>query len=167
MKDISYNISFAHRLYNTFGQTLREDNNLKSLLYQLDTKIENTQKEAIGVGRECADCAVSGEGTCCGKRTGYKCDSILLLINLLLGKSLPTQALDPHLCYFLTKQGCILRARHVICVNFLCNRLRKNIPHEKLVRLQEVTGKELNTLFILEEYIKKKIALDVPYPKRA
>lgn len=115
---------------------------------------------AIGLVKECADCAVNGNGTCCGARTGNKCDSILLFINLLLGKSLPDRAQDSHLCYFLTKQGCALRARHVICVNYLCQRLRKTIEHEKLILLQETAGEELHALFILEEYIKKKIGLD-------
>jgi hypothetical protein len=130
------------------------------LLSRLDQNIEATQKEmeAIGMVKECADCAVNGDGTCCGVRYGYKYDRILLLINLLLGKSLVNNTQDPRLCYFLTEQGCALRARHVICVNFLCQRLRKNIPQEKLIHLQDIAGEELNTLFTLEEYIKKKIA---------
>jgi hypothetical protein len=79
------------------------------------------------------------------------------LINLLLEESLPAEPQNPNLCYFLTKEGCILRARHVICVNFLCQRLRENIQHDRLVRLQEIAGEEIHSLFILEECIKKKI----------
>jgi hypothetical protein len=139
---------------------LLKDNEFRTLLNRLDQNIEDTQKEmaAIGVINECADCAVNGEGSCCGARNTHKYDSILLLINLLLKKSLPSQSENKDLCYFLTRQGCSLRARHVICVNFLCPRLRENIQHEKLVRLQEIAGEELDTLFILEEYIKKKMA---------
>jgi hypothetical protein len=142
------------------GQTLLKDDKFQTLLSRLDRNIEATQKEmaAIGVVNECADCAVNGEGSCCGARNTYKYDSILLLINLLLKKSLPSQPENKHMCYFLTRQGCSLRARHVICVNFLCPRLRENIQLKKLIRLQEIAGEELNTLFILEEYIKKKIA---------
>ena len=136
-----------------------QDEKLQALLLRLGQQIEAAHKEmlAIGVVKECADCAVNGDETCCGKRTGYKCDSILLLINLLLGKSLPIKTQDRHFCYFLTKEGCLLSARHVICVNYLCQRLRKNIPHERLIRLQVIAGEELNTLFVVEEYIKKKI----------
>jgi hypothetical protein len=64
----------------------------------------------------------------------------------------------PHLCPFLTEQGCSLRARPVICVNFICQRLSRNITHENLVRLQEVAGEEIAALFTAEEYVKKKIA---------
>jgi hypothetical protein len=144
---------------------LLQDKYFQNLLLKLDQNIETTRNEmvAIGLVRECADCAVNGDGTCCGVRYGYKYDRILLLINLLLGKTLVNKARDPSLCYFLTEQGCALRARHVICVNYICQRIRENIQHEKLVRLQEITGGELNTLFILEEYIKKKIALLMPF----
>jgi hypothetical protein len=155
--DISQTIVLAYHFYTVFGQALLQDEEVRTLLFRLDQNIEATKKEmvAIGVVNDCADCAVNGDGTCCGKRTGYKYDNILLLINLLLGESLPTKPQDLHLCYFLTKEGCVLRARHVICVNYLCKRLRKNIQHSKLVRLQEIAGEELNTLFILEEYIKR------------
>ncbi len=157
--DIRQTIVLAYHLYTVFGQALLQDEDVQTLLLRLNQNIKATQKEMIVIGlvNDCADCAVNGEGTCCRKRTGHKYDSILLLINLLLGETLPPKPQDPHLCYFLTKNGCVLRARHVICVNFLCKRLRKTIPHDSLVKLQEITGKELTTLFVLEEFIKKKI----------
>ena len=152
-------VHLAYHIHKIFGHALLQDEKVRTLLVQLDKNIEATQKEmvAVGVIRECADCAVNGEGTCCGKRTGYKYDSVILLVNLLLGKTIPLQSQDPHACYFLTREGCILRARHVICVNFLCPRLHKNIQHEMLVQLQQVAGEELDTLFLVEEYIKKEI----------
>jgi hypothetical protein len=131
-------------------------------LIRLDQEIEATQKEmaAIGVIKECADCAINGEGTCCGSRTGHKCSSILLFINLLLGRTLPAVPDNIHLCHFLTKQGCALRARDVICVNFVCQRLRENIPHKDMARLQDIAGGEINILFLLEEYIKREIGIE-------
>lgn len=152
-------INVAYYLHKNFSYALLQDEKVRSMLIQLDHNIEATQKEMVdtGIVKECADCAVNGEGTCCGKRTGYKYDCVLLLVNLLLGKSLPVHLQDLSLCYFLTHEGCILRARHVICVNYICPRLHKNIQHEMLIRLQKVAGKELDTLFLVEEYIKKKI----------
>jgi len=157
---VAHEVILANHLHKIFGHALLQDEKLRILLVRLDQNIEATQKEmvAAGIVKECADCAVNGDGTCCGKRTGYKYDSVLLLINLLLGRSLPFQSQDPNSCYFLTPEGCVLRARHVICVNFICPRLRKNIQHEMLVQVQEVAGEELDTLFLVEEYIKKKIA---------
>lgn len=157
-KSLLYKITKAYELHKKFGNLLLQDKDFKNLLIKLDEKIENTQKKMleIGVVRECADCAVNGEGTCCGERTAHKCDIIVLLINLLLGINLPTCNENPHLCFFLSKHGCILRARPVICVNYICHRLRCNIPHGQLVNLQHIAGEEITTLFMIEEFIKKK-----------
>jgi hypothetical protein len=156
---VVHEVQLAYHLHKIFGHALLQDEKVRALLGLLDQHIEATQKALVasGVIKECADCAVNGEGTCCGKRTGYKYDSVLLLVNLLLGKTIPLQSQDPHACYFLTQEGCILRARHVICVNFLCPRLSKNIQQEMLIHVQNAAGEELDTLFLVEEYIKKKI----------
>ena len=159
MNEVANEVIAANHLYKVFGHSLLRDEELQTILVQLDERIEATQKALVagGIIRECADCAVNGDGTCCGRRTGYKYDSVLLLVNLLLGRSLPVQSQDPDSCYFLTRDGCILRARHVICVNFLCPRLQKNIRQEILIQLQKTAGEELDTLFLIEEHIKKKI----------
>ncbi len=138
-----------------------QDSQVCALLKGLDMDIEATQSAMVraGIVNECSDCAMSGQGTCCGVRTGYKCDSILLLINLLLGRNLPSVPADAHLCHFLTKQGCALRARHVICINFVCQRLRDVIPHNLLCNVQEIAGRDIDALFVLEECIRKKIGV--------
>ena len=150
----------AQEIHRTFGETLRRDMELCVLLQKLSEKIESTKEAMLSTGivRECADCAKNGEGTCCSARTASKCSSILILINLLLGITPVTQTSAPDLCALLTEKGCSLGARPVICVNFTCPRLRENIPHEEIIRVQEIAGEELDALFIVEEYIKKKTA---------
>ncbi len=158
-KGLTDKITKAYDLKKKFGDSLLQNKDFRDLLIKLDEKIENTRKKMIEIGvvKECADCAVNGEGTCCSERTAYKCDSIILLINLLLGITFPSCVENPHLCFFLTKHGCLLRARPVICVNYICNRLRNNIPHKQLVHLQNIAGEEITVLFMIEEFIKKKI----------
>lgn len=158
-KGLTDKITKAYDLKKKFSNSLLQNKDFRNLLINLDEKIENTRKKMIEIGvvRECADCAVNGEGTCCGMRTAYKCDSIILFINLLLGITFPFRIENPHLCFFLSKHGCLLRARPVICINYICNRLRNNIPHEKLVDLQNIAGEEITALFMIEEFIKKKI----------
>lgn len=70
--NINQQIVLAYHLYKMFGKSLFQDEKCRTLLLQLDQDIEATQKEmvAIGVVKESADCAVNGDGTCCGKRTG-------------------------------------------------------------------------------------------------
>jgi hypothetical protein len=136
-----------------------DDKQFHAMLLHLDKTIEASKGEmaASGVVSECADCAVTGEGTCCSARTGHKSDSILLLVNLLLNNPLPEKEHNADLCYFLTGSGCSLRARPVICVNFVCGRIRENIPFQTLIHLQKTIGDELDTLFAIEEYVKKKL----------
>ena len=158
-RDITHTIFYAGKLYDRFGKALNEDVGYTSLLERLCKGIDHTRRtmHELGVVAECADCAVHGEGTCCSMPTGYKCDRVLLLINLLMGVTLPVKDVDPSLCYFLTPQGCMLKARPVICVNFICRRLTTALPASSLILLQQVAGEELSALFLLEEYLKKKI----------
>jgi len=149
----------AYHLNANYAQSLLQDKKIQDLIVQLDKGVEATWGEmaSVGVVRECTYCALNGGGSCCGAGMEKMYDEILLLINLLLGKTFPEQANDPSSCYFLSERGCTLRAREVICVNYLCQRLYKNIEREKLIHLQRITGEELKTLFILEECIKKEI----------
>ena len=149
----------ALRLWRALCRSLLQDERFKYLLGSLRQRIRITRNEMAlaGMTKECADCAAAGEGPCCGTRTHYKYDCIILLINILLGISLKRDAPLPGTCHFLTEQGCMLVARHVICVNYICRRLRDRIEHRKLVRVQEAAGKELDMLFALEEYLKERI----------
>jgi hypothetical protein len=67
------------------------------------------------------------------------------------------EAYDTTSCYLLGENGCHLRAREVICVNYLCGRIYRNIDKDKLIHLQRIAGNELNSLFVLEQYIKKRL----------
>ena len=156
---VSSKIALARSLYQRHSQDLLGDKALSEMLLQLDQKIEATQKEmaVTGIVDECADCAIQREGTCCSERTGHKSDVILLLINLLLGKPLPDKAQSTDLCYFLTKSGCALRARPILCVNFVCSRLREKIPHKVMIHLQQTAGYEMDILFGIESYLKLRV----------
>lgn len=155
---IDYKIALAYHLQANLGQALLQDKEIQGQLIQLNQNIEATWNEmvSIGVVRECRDCAVK-EGSCCGTDMENKYDEVLLLINLLLGRILPSQAYDTNSCYFLGENGCLLRAREVICVNYLCQRISRSIQKEKLIHLQKIAGDELKTLFMLEQYIKKRL----------
>jgi hypothetical protein len=74
-----------------------------------------------------------------------------LLVNRLLGVALPEKRRLQARCWFLTETGCLLRARHVICVNFVCENLERSIDAVRLSRLREKEGIELETLFRLHD----------------
>lgn len=121
--------------------------------YIEDTKV---QRRLSGVAKICADCG-NAKTDCCGKGVEFKYSKELLLINLLLGVQIPLERPFSQSCHFLSSKGCILLARHVFCINFLCQRLRAQVTHEQLLKLQESEGKELELLFKIEELIKKEL----------
>ena len=192
---IEHKVALAYHLQANLGDVLLQDEEIGARLLQLDKNIESTWEEmaAIGVVRECSDCALKA-GSCCGAGMENSYDEVLLLINLLLGRTLCSQppveeasrhviarsvgdkailkdgiaspsartdkkggAHDTTSCYLLGENGCLLRAREVICVNYLCSRIYRNIEKEKLIHLQRTAGNELNSLFLLEQNIKKKL----------
>jgi hypothetical protein len=192
---IEHKIALAYRLHADFGHVLLQDEEIRARLIHLDENIESTWKEMLssGVVRECSDCALK-EGSCCGAGMENRYDEAPLLINLLLGRALCSQASaeetsryviassvsdkpilqdgiaspsarkdknggahDTPSCYLLGENGCLLRAREVICVNYLCDRIYRNIEKEKLIHLQRTAGNELNSLFLLEQSIKKRL----------
>ena len=46
-------------------------------------------------------------------------------------------------------------ARHVICINYLCTKIADLIKPHTIIKLREREGEELNTLFLLQERLKK------------
>lgn len=152
-------IEQAHNLLETCGSSLIEDPQIHALLRKLRDCIENTNQSMVtlGVVAECKNCEEREGGSCCGSGIENKYDAVLLLINLLLGFSLENEEPSGNSCYFLGEKGCKLTARHVLCVNYMCQKLHKKLPREQLISLQICAGEELDTLFILHEAIKKKI----------
>lgn len=152
-------IGQAHKLYTICGDSLRQDPSIRSLLLRLQNRIENTRKTMVdfGVFAECKHCEEEEGGSCCGAGIENRYNPVLLLINLLLGNSLPTQIRSRNSCYFLGEHGCLLTARHVLCVNYICDTLQKKLPREELITLQSCAGEELDTLFFLHEAIKKHV----------
>jgi hypothetical protein len=156
---IQEKIEQAHNLLQTCGSSLVGDPHIHALLKNLRDCIENTNQSMVtlGVVAECKNCEEREGGSCCGSGIENKYEAVLLLINLLLGVSLENEKSSANSCYFLGKKGCTLTARHVLCVNYICQKLQKKFTREELIALQTCAGEELDTLFFLHEAIKKKM----------
>ena len=156
---IQEKIEQAQDLFETCGDSLRENPSIRTLLNKLQECIENTKDSMLklGVVAECKHCEEREGGSCCGTGIENKYDVELLLVNLLLEASLRDQQPSQNSCYFLGEKGCKLTARHVLCVNYMCQKLQKKLAREQLISLQTCAGEELDTLFILHEAIKKNI----------
>ena len=156
---IQEKIEQAQDLFETCGDSLRLNPSIATLLNKLQECIENTKDTMLklGVVAECKHCEEQEGGSCCGTGIENKYDVELLLANLLLEASLRDQQFSQNSCYFLGEKGCKLTARHVLCVNYICEKLQKKLTREELIELQTCAGEELDTLSFLHEAIKKKI----------
>lgn len=158
---IQEKIRLAHDLYARWGKALHEDRRIEALLKQLEQDLESSRQAMVNLGvvAVCTDCDQEEGKSCCAQGRGFegKYDPYLLLMNLLLGVSLPEGCVRPGGCYFLTRNGCCLRVRLFLCVDFLCPVILSRLSHEELVRLQTVSGHELTTGFLVYDAIKKVI----------
>jgi len=126
------------------------------LIKVMDTSIScSIAMDDAGIINTCRICDTEEGGSCCAKGIDERYDETLLLINLLLGIDLPDCRPGKKDCFFLGKDGCSLKARHVLCVNYLCRRAEEEADPEKLMLLRDVEGVLLETIFHLHDRIKR------------
>ena len=156
---IEEKIEQARALYDAWGEILRRDGRIRDLLDQLEQRILATRQAmlTLRVVEACRRCEELEGGSCCGAGIENRYDGYQLLINLLLGVSLPDRNTYSDSCRFLQADGCSLRARHVLCVNYLCTKLEKALSQDDRIALQTLAGQELDTGFALNEAIRKKV----------
>ena len=147
----------AQSLYVLWGDTLKKETLIYNLLEDLERRVIDSREfmQDFKIVEICKRCDEEEGGSCCGTGLENKLDTILLLMNLLLGVTLPEHHLRPDSCYLLTEKGCILRVRLVLCVDFLCEKILKELSRDKLIKLQNISGDELLTGFKLYDAIKK------------
>lgn len=150
-------IETARQLFEEYGVLLRTDARVAARLECAREKIEQSRKAGVesGVAAACRRCDEEEGGSCCGAGIENRYTPVLLLANLLMGKSLPLERRSENGCHFLGETGCRLDARHVLCVNYLCTRIQKELPARELIRLQNIIGEEMDAVFLLHETIKK------------
>ncbi len=149
----------ARRLFEMYGEHLLRDEELSSLLQELSNAIEATRDfmKKIGLTDICRRCALE-IGSCCKRWVEDEYDEIILLINLLIGMELPKSRYREDLCFFCGENGCRLKAREVICVNFLCDRAKEGIGFENEIKLQRIEGRELELCFKAREKVRELLS---------
>ena len=156
---IEEKIEEARVLHGAWADRLRRDGGIRDLLARLEQNIQASMKamRALRVVQACKWCEEQEGGSCCGAGIENRYDPLLLLINLLLGVSLPDRQKYLDSCYFLETDGCCLKARHVLCVNYLCKKLQQALSTDELNTLQAIVGEELDTGFTLHEAVRKEV----------
>jgi hypothetical protein len=154
---IQRKIARARHLRDAWAAELKAQGLVRNSLERLRACIEASREvmAELGVVDECRRCEEVEGGSCCGSGIENRYNEVLLLINLLLGVPLSEAAGRPRSCHFLGETGCTLRARHTLCVNYLCARLRQRLTAAQLSRLQNASGEELEAGFRCHETIKQ------------
>jgi hypothetical protein len=154
---VEQKIAWAQDFYQEFEHKILQSRTISQLLDKLKKAISCSCETMTmsGIVHLCRECDRDEGGSCCGPGLENRYDGWLLLINLLLKVKLPKDSLNPKSCFFLGKAGCLLQARHVICVNYVCKKITDQIDPTQLAALREREGEELETLFLLHEQIKK------------
>ena len=152
-------IAWAENTFKELGGELLADRVVYERLEAYKKTIDDTWEEMKGLGvlDVCTDCAVNGGGSCCGEGIENRFDGTLLLINLLMGAKLPEERPDNTSCFFLGKNGCTIPARHTICINYICKRLKRKIGEKNLKTLGERIIQESDASFFLEDAIKRRL----------
>ncbi|RLB56113.1 MAG: hypothetical protein DRI90_18940 [Deltaproteobacteria bacterium] len=150
---IEEKIEWARRIHREQAAELLQDRNIVQLLDKLRSETQASRQAMIaaGVVAICRRCEDHDGGSCCGAGIEDRYDGITLLINLLLDVSIPSERLVPDSCYLLGPTGCVLQARDVICINFMCTQVTNSISPLALSLLREAEGAELETLFLLHD----------------
>ena len=157
---IGSKIAWAEACYRELGSSLLKDSGIAALLSRLEEAISASRKEmaATGIVEICRECEEIEGGSCCGAGLENRYNARLLLINLLLGVRLPAEGRNTESCFFLGESGCLLQARHVICVNYVCRRITDRIDPAEMAPLRRKEGDELEVLFLLHERIGKVLS---------
>ena len=153
-------IAFARLLFTSWAGLLKNDEHIIMLFNRLEVDLDRSRQAMVDLGivRACGWCDEnSPDGSCCGRGLEQKYDAILLLINLMLGVGLPDKRSRADSCHFLGPNGCLLKVRHMLCVDYLCPDLEKNLGLQSLIKMQTVAGEEIKSVFTLHEATKKVV----------
>ncbi len=156
---IGEKIAIARELHARRADSLLREPAVATGLRDLAARTEASRLASIeaGVSEVCRRCDEEEGGSCCGAGLEDRYTPEMLLLNLMMGTSLPDSGRSANSCHFLGDRGCVLVARDIICINYLCARLCSGISEERLIRLRETTGFEMEAVFVLHDRIRKSI----------
>ena len=156
-RPVEERVAWAESCFQGYRGLFLKDEKIAALLTRFKSAASASGQEMkeTGVVALCRECDQEEGGSCCGKGLENKYDAWLLLINRLLGVDLPKDRQQADGCFFLGEKGCLLMARHVICINYMCKKITNDIRPSALNALREMEGEEIECLFMLNERVKR------------
>ena len=131
-------LALARSLYKDHGARLSGEQEVidgLSLIRRQESAL-NVQMQRMDMGKRCGTCAAREGGGCCSAYMGGNADSILLLINMLLQKTVAFQHDNGIDCRYLGATGCILPIKPIFCLNYNCSHIRDAATNREMARLE-------------------------------
>ena len=152
-------IDWANLSYERERSRLLSEQGLGPLLDALKQAIRRSRENMLrsGIVDCCRECEEEEGGSCCGAGLEKHYSGSILLINRLLGVTLPPGPREPSSCFFLSSTGCGLLARHVLCINYVCAKIASRIKRDQLTALRNAEGEETFLLFQVNEKLRRMI----------
>ncbi|SFM65568.1 hypothetical protein [Thermodesulforhabdus norvegica] len=152
-------ITKALAFHEALRAKLLEDSEFLKLIRKYRLTIEHTWQcmKDLRIPEKCALCGQSEKGSCCAPEVATWYDPETLLVNLLMGQSMPKNPYYPDHCIFLGKSGCTLKARHYYCVQFLCPSIKQDLSEKNLEKLMKTAGREILAGSQTLTYLHRKI----------
>ena len=100
--------------------------------------------QSMDLGRLCSHCAARPDGGCCSAFMADNTDSMLFLINLLLGVTVEQRHRVDENCCFLGPHGCFFLVKPIFCLNYNCKHILENGAAEQLCELDRLAGAVLS-----------------------
>ena len=100
--------------------------------------------QSMSLGQLCSQCAARPGGGCCSAYMADNTDSLLLLINLLLGVQVECRNAVDENCCFLGEHGCFFLVKPIFCLNYNCKNILTSGDAKSLKGLHRLAGAVLS-----------------------
>lgn len=123
--DVPQKLSCAKGLYELYASELLTLPGMRDKLHQLEILSQALQRQmaSMTMFALCKACAEKAGGGCCSAFMANETDSLLLLLNMLLGVEVASQRDDAFECCYLGPLGCTLRVKPIFCLNYNCHQI--------------------------------------------
>ena len=112
---------------------------------------------AMDLGRLCSHCAARPGGGCCSAYMADNTDSILILINLLLGMEIAQREPADCDCCFLGPSGCLFMAKPIFCLNYNCTHIVNDAGADALAQLEQCAAVVLSRQTGIEALLLERL----------
>lgn len=157
--DVQFKIENAHRIHRALGARLKANRRIQEgldRLIRLDEELTEAMRSA-GLFELCARCGGQPGGGCCSAKMAEETDSMLLLINLSAGFEVSPKRDDGYECRFLGPEGCSLKFKPFLCLNYLCRQIETGSDPEQLASVRGATSEFLGQLVVLEDLVRREL----------